>query len=58
MGDVATIYRRVEVMNTFPIYPVPDPNDDGFEEPFLHEMWCSAVQYGEECNCQREEEDG
>lgn len=45
-------------MGTFPIYPVSDPHDDGFEEPVLHEMWCSAVQYGEECNCQREEEDG
>ena len=56
-------------MSTFPIYPVPDPNDDGFKEPGCEE--CEGDGYLESmcvrdkvvvvkrrtCDCQYEEED-
>ena len=57
-------------MSTFPIYPIPDPNDDGFEEPVCEEcegsgyimMWnaegTDKVESGIPCDCQPEEEDG
>ena len=55
---------------TFPIVPIPDPNDDGFEELWCEEcggsgyimMWntdgTDKLESGIPCNCQREEEDG
>ena len=55
-------------MSPFPIYPVPDPQDDGFEEleqeapcPFCFSGDFTrkqmAIHLEFECDCQREEED-
>ena len=52
---------------TFPIVPVPDPNDDNFDEPVCEEcggreytMWMDRKNqwHRQRCDCQSEEEDG
>ena len=54
-------------MSTFPIVPIPDPNDDGFEKPVCWECygsrrvkeidWSGEIEYVP-CDCQRKEKDG
>ena len=59
-------------MSNFPIVHIPDPRDDGFEEPVCEECCGTGIvkifkrkknsenYYVQEyrCDCQREEEDG